>query len=93
MFLLCSIDLPFKVKAVKGLSWGQAAIGNATWSGARLCDVLRDMGIEDGKTDALHVQVGSSSVLTCIIMVINLLILTKEYTVNTNLHKWLIRPC
>ncbi|KAG7169115.1 sulfite oxidase-like, partial [Homarus americanus] len=45
-----------KVKPVKGLSWGQAAIGNATWSGARLCDVLKDMGIEDGKTDALHVQ-------------------------------------
>lgn len=45
-----------RVKPVKGLSWGQAAIGNATWSGARLCDVLKDMGIEDGKTDAVHVQ-------------------------------------
>lgn len=45
-----------KVKPVKGLSWGQAAVGNATWSGARLCDVLKDMGIEDGKTSAVHVQ-------------------------------------
>lgn len=45
-----------KVKGVKGLSWGQAAIGNANWSGARLCDVLKDLGIEDGKTDARHVQ-------------------------------------
>ena len=55
---VCNILLiSFKVKAVKGLSWGQAAIGNATWSGARLCDVLKDMGIKDGKTDALHIQV------------------------------------
>nr|XP_027234030.1 probable sulfite oxidase, mitochondrial [Penaeus vannamei]XP_027234100.1 probable sulfite oxidase, mitochondrial [Penaeus vannamei] len=45
-----------RVKAVKGLSWGQAAIGNAKWSGARLCDVLKDMGIERDTTDALHVQ-------------------------------------
>lgn len=60
MFLLCFFNLLFKVKPVKGLSWGQAAIGNATWSGARLCDVLKDMGIEDGKTDAVHVQVGLS---------------------------------
>ncbi|XP_068238177.1 sulfite oxidase [Palaemon carinicauda] len=45
-----------KVKPVKGLSWGQAAIGNATWSGARLCDVLKDMGVDEETTDALHVQ-------------------------------------
>ncbi|XP_066965362.1 sulfite oxidase isoform X2 [Macrobrachium rosenbergii] len=45
-----------KVKPVKGLSWGQAAIGNATWSGARLCDVLKDMGVTLENTSALHVQ-------------------------------------
>ncbi|KAK7086564.1 hypothetical protein SK128_028013 [Halocaridina rubra] len=45
-----------KVKAVKGLSWGQAAIGNAVWSGAKLCDVLKDMGITEETTQALHVQ-------------------------------------
>ncbi|XP_064079755.1 sulfite oxidase-like [Macrobrachium nipponense] len=45
-----------KVKPVKGLSWGQAAIGNATWSGARLCDVLKDMGVTLENTTALHVQ-------------------------------------
>nr|XP_045607960.1 sulfite oxidase, mitochondrial-like isoform X2 [Procambarus clarkii] len=45
-----------KVKPVKGLSWGQAAIGNATWSGTRLCDVLKDMGVQEGKTNALHIQ-------------------------------------
>ncbi|XP_064473334.1 sulfite oxidase-like [Ornithodoros turicata] len=30
-----------KVKKVKGLDWGACAIGNATWSGARLVDVLK----------------------------------------------------
>ncbi|CAL8401475.1 unnamed protein product [Arctogadus glacialis] len=32
------------VKQVKGLNWGIAAIGNATWSGALLRDVLREGG-------------------------------------------------
>ncbi|XP_017028885.1 sulfite oxidase, mitochondrial [Drosophila kikkawai] len=35
-----------KVKAVKGLSWGAGAVGNAKWSGARLCDVLREQGVQ-----------------------------------------------
>ncbi|XP_017009831.2 sulfite oxidase, mitochondrial [Drosophila takahashii] len=35
-----------KVKAVKGLSWGAGAVGNAKWSGARLCDVLRAQGVQ-----------------------------------------------
>ncbi|CDQ56619.1 unnamed protein product [Oncorhynchus mykiss] len=33
-----------KVKQVKGLNWGIAAISNATWSGARLKDVLLAAG-------------------------------------------------
>lgn len=45
-----------KVKEIKGLGWGQAAIGNATWSGARLRDVLKDMGITEETTKAQHVQ-------------------------------------
>ncbi|KAK8768271.1 hypothetical protein V5799_015266 [Amblyomma americanum] len=35
-----------KIKKVKGLDWGPCAIGNATWSGARLVDVLRHFGVD-----------------------------------------------
>ncbi|XP_017107415.2 sulfite oxidase, mitochondrial [Drosophila bipectinata] len=35
-----------KFKAVKGLSWGAGAVGNAKWSGARLCDVLAQQGVQ-----------------------------------------------
>lgn len=45
-----------KVRPVKGLSWGAAAISNATWSGARLCDVLRAAGVTEENTRAKHVQ-------------------------------------
>lgn len=55
-----------KIKEVKGLNWGAAAIGNARWTGARLVDVLNYAGIEEakfespelmGKTfDELHIQ-------------------------------------
>lgn len=44
-----------QVKAVKGLSWGAAAVGNAEWSGARLCDVLKQLGIEEVQEN-WHVQ-------------------------------------
>ncbi|KAG7200855.1 hypothetical protein KM043_003220 [Ampulex compressa] len=43
-----------QAKPLKGLSWGIGAIGNATWSGARLCDVLKDLGINED--DYAHVQ-------------------------------------
>ncbi|KAK2588288.1 hypothetical protein KPH14_004309 [Odynerus spinipes] len=43
-----------EVKSLKGLSWGVGAVGNATWSGARLCDVLKDLGINE--EDYNHVQ-------------------------------------
>lgn len=44
-----------KIKAVKGLSWGAAAVGNAVWSGARLSDVLKKLGVESD--EKRHVQV------------------------------------
>lgn len=45
-----------EVKAVKGLSWSSAAVGNAVWSGPRLCDVLREMGIESDEKRHVHVS-------------------------------------
>ncbi|KAK6621588.1 hypothetical protein RUM44_001395 [Polyplax serrata] len=45
-----------KVKQVKGLSWDQAAIGNATWSGARLTDVLTACGLDLNHPEIQHVQ-------------------------------------
>ncbi|XP_046981102.1 sulfite oxidase-like [Schistocerca americana] len=45
-----------KVKAIRGLSWGQAAIGNAVWSGAKLADVLKAAGYKDNHPKAQHVQ-------------------------------------
>ncbi|XP_076012857.1 sulfite oxidase, mitochondrial [Genypterus blacodes] len=46
-----------KVKQVKGLNWGIAAISNATWSGARLRDVLQAAGYHpDVAQWARHVQ-------------------------------------
>ncbi|XP_076124210.1 sulfite oxidase, mitochondrial [Alosa pseudoharengus] len=45
------------VKQVKGLNWGIAAISNATWSGARLRDVLLDAGYgPEVAAKARHVQ-------------------------------------
>ncbi|XP_058488500.1 sulfite oxidase, mitochondrial [Solea solea] len=46
-----------KVKLVKGLNWGIAAISNASWSGAKLRDVLLAAGYEpDVAKWARHVQ-------------------------------------
>ncbi|XP_037106890.1 sulfite oxidase, mitochondrial [Syngnathus acus] len=46
-----------KVKQVKGLNWGISAISNATWAGARLCDVLLAAGYSpDAARWARHVQ-------------------------------------
>lgn len=45
-----------KVKSVKGLSWGMAAVGNAVWSGPKLCDILKEMGIESNETQHVHVS-------------------------------------
>lgn len=46
-----------RVKPVKGLSWGTAAVGNAVWSGPRLCDILKEMGIESNETQHVHVSI------------------------------------
>ncbi|XP_041672407.1 sulfite oxidase, mitochondrial [Cheilinus undulatus] len=46
-----------KVKQVKGLNWGIAAISNATWSGARLRDVLMAAGYRSNMSQKMrHVQ-------------------------------------
>ncbi|KAJ8945682.1 hypothetical protein NQ318_012401 [Aromia moschata] len=45
-----------KVKPVKGLNWGPAAIGNATWTGVRLRDVLLKAGLDEDDTSYNHVQ-------------------------------------
>lgn len=46
-----------QVKPVKGLNWGHAAIGNATWAGPRLCDVLQYIGVKDNDPSIQHIQV------------------------------------
>jgi len=46
-----------EVKAVKGLNWGQAAIGNATWTGVLLRDVLVSAGLKEDAKGVEHVQV------------------------------------
>lgn len=45
-----------EVKMVKGLSWGTAAVGNAVWSGPKLCDILRGLGIESDERRHVHVS-------------------------------------
>jgi DMSO/TMAO reductase YedYZ molybdopterin-dependent catalytic subunit len=42
-------------REVNGLQWTNGAISTATWSGARLSDVLRDIGAKAGP-DAAHVE-------------------------------------
>ncbi|KAK9508369.1 hypothetical protein O3M35_005950 [Rhynocoris fuscipes] len=44
-----------KIKMIKGLNWGAGAIGTAEWTGVKLCDFLRSLGVsEDSKAE--HVQ-------------------------------------
>lgn len=45
-----------QVKPVKGLNWGHAAIGNATWSGPRLRDVLKYIGVNEEDPAIQHIQ-------------------------------------
>ncbi|XP_060525796.1 sulfite oxidase isoform X2 [Cylas formicarius] len=45
-----------KIKPVKGLNWGAAAIGNATWTGVRLRDVLERVGVTENEEKLKHVQ-------------------------------------
>lgn len=43
-----------QVKHLKGVSWSVGAISNATWTGARLYDILKDLGINEDNYN--HVQ-------------------------------------
>jgi len=43
-----------EIKPVKGLSWGPSAVGNAKWTGVKLCDVLSAMGVKSD--EVRHVQ-------------------------------------
>lgn len=45
-----------RIKPVKGLNWGHAAIGNATWSGPRLRDVLNYIGVKEEDPAIQHIQ-------------------------------------
>lgn len=40
-----------KIKPVKGLSWTGGAIGNATWTGVRLCDILLHAGLKEAEEE------------------------------------------
>lgn len=52
----------FQVKKLRGLSWDVAAVGNAKWTGVRLCDLLKDLGINE---DAFsHVQVNFDTLIS-----------------------------
>ncbi|KAF0289308.1 putative sulfite oxidase, mitochondrial [Amphibalanus amphitrite] len=44
-----------QVKPVRGLFWGAAAVGNATWTGARLTDVLKAAGYDVNSGPGKHV--------------------------------------
>ena len=44
------------VKPLKGLNWKGGAIGNATWSGARLYDILKAAGYSDDDIKAKHIH-------------------------------------
>lgn len=45
-----------QVKPVKGLNWGQSAVGNAEWTGVRLRDVLERHGIKSDETSHVHFE-------------------------------------
>ncbi|GJQ88132.1 hypothetical protein Trydic_g13138 [Trypoxylus dichotomus] len=48
--------MPSKNKEVKGLSWGSSSVGNATWTGVRLIDVLKLVGVNDNTRGYCHVH-------------------------------------
>ncbi len=46
-----------QVKPVRGLNWEGGAIGNAKWTGVRLCDVIKSLGLsEDDLKGVKHIQ-------------------------------------
>lgn len=46
---------------MKGLSWDAGAVGNASWSGVLLRDVLHLVGVTEENEKCQHVQVKSCS--------------------------------
>lgn len=44
------------MKTVKGLNWGPAVIGNATWTGVPLSYVLKKCGMDEENRKYKHVQ-------------------------------------
>lgn len=74
-----------EVKSVKGLSWGMAAVGNAVWTGPRLCDVLKGMGIESNETQ--HVHVSESQILLSTVAFDNLGISCSSRVLTTIQHQ------
>ena len=44
------------IKPVKGLNWGQAAVGNAEWTGVRLRDVLAKYGVKSDEIRHVHFE-------------------------------------
>ncbi|XP_055699401.1 sulfite oxidase, mitochondrial isoform X1 [Phlebotomus papatasi] len=44
------------VKKVKGLYWGPSAVGNAVWTGVKLCDVLAKMGVKSDEEKHVHFE-------------------------------------
>ncbi|XP_055624428.1 sulfite oxidase, mitochondrial isoform X2 [Toxorhynchites rutilus septentrionalis] len=45
-----------EIKPIKGLPWGPSAVGNAEWSGVRLVDLLKEMGVESDETSHVHFE-------------------------------------
>ncbi|XP_058461125.1 sulfite oxidase, mitochondrial [Malaya genurostris] len=45
-----------KINPIKGLPWGPSAVGNAKWSGVRLADLLREMGVESDENSHVHFE-------------------------------------
>lgn len=45
-----------KVKEVKGISWTGGAIGNATWTGVKLRDILLYAGLKEGDFEHIHFE-------------------------------------
>lgn len=50
---------------MKGLNWGPAAVGNATWTGVRLRDILKKAGINEDDDRYKHVQVNYEYFCQC----------------------------
>jgi sulfite oxidase len=49
------------VKGVKGLQWTQGAIGNAVWSGVRLVDVLKEVGVDVEKLEKEQMKMAAGT--------------------------------